>query len=134
MSELDEITQLLLQDYGKGRTVDTTVSVGHPTLAIAWELIEKLRILLFPGFYRDGSPVSLESNTSMLISDIYFRLRSILLPMTNGDAEKCRHICIGFLQDIPRIRGLLQQDLQSFVAGDPAVTCEAEIITAYPGF
>ena len=134
MAQFNDITKLLLQDYQAGRTIDITVPVGRPTMAAAQALMERLRILLFPGFYRGETQSSLESYISMLISEIYFRLESILLPLTNGDAEKCRQICIGFLQDIPRIRGLLQQDLQAFVAGDPAATGEAEIIAAYPGF
>ncbi len=134
MSEFNEITQLLLQDYGTGRTIDTTVPVGRPTMAAAKELMEKLRILLFPGFYRGENYGSLESYVSMLVSDIHFRLEAILLPLTGNDLQRCDQICTGLLRDIPRIRALLQQDLQAFLAGDPAATNEAEIIAAYPGF
>lgn len=134
MSELNEITQLLLQDYGKGRTIDTTVPVGRPTMEAAKELMEKLRILLFPGFYRGENYGSLESYVSMLVCEIHFRLEAILLPLTGNDLPRCDHICLGLLQDIPHIRSLLQQDLQAFLSGDPAATNEAEIIAAYPGF
>lgn len=134
MSELNEITQLLLQDYRKGRTIDTTVPVGRPTMAAAKELMEKLRILLFPGFYRGENYGSVESYVSMLVADIQFRLEAILLSLLDNDREKCQDICVKLLQDIPRIRWLLQQDLQAFVTGDPAATGEAEIIAAYPGF
>lgn len=134
MTELNQITNLLLQDYSKGRTIDATVPVGRPTMAVAWELIQKLRILLFPGFYRREDHGNLESYVSMLVADIYFRLEAILLPLTDHDPKLCDHICIGFLQDIPHIRALLQQDLQAFFAGDPAATSQTEIIAAYPGF
>lgn len=134
MSELNEITQLLLQDYSKGRTIDTTVPVGRPTMDAAKELMEKLRILLFPGFYRGENYGSLESYVSMLVCEIHFRLEAILLPLTDNDLQRCNRICTGLLQDIPHIRSLLQQDLQAFLSGDPAATNEAEIIAAYPGF
>lgn len=134
MSELNEITQLLLEDYGKGRTIDTTVPVGRPTMEAAKELMEKLRILLFPGFYRGENYGSLESYVSMLVCEIHFRLEAILLPLTDNDLQRCNRICTGLLQDIPHIRSLLQQDLQAFLSGDPAATNEAEIIAAYPGF
>lgn len=134
MSELNEITQLLLQDYGKGRTIDTTVPVGRPTMEAAKELMEKLRILLFPGFYRGENYGSLESYVSMLVCEIHFRLEAILLPLTDNNLQRCNRICTGLLQDIPHIRSLLQQDLQAFLSGDPAATNEAEIIAAYPGF
>lgn len=134
MSELNQITQMLLQDYCQGRTIDATVPVGRPTMVASEELMEKLRILLFPGFFRGEDYGSLESYVSMLVAEIQFRLEAILLPLLEGNKERCRQICLGLLQDIPHIRALLQQDLQAFLSGDPAATNEAEIIAAYPGF
>ena len=131
--ELNKITAALLADYSQGRTIDTTVSAGRPTMAASEELMDKLRILLFPGFYRGEDYGSLEAYVSLLVAEIHFRLEAILLPLL-GQREKCQAICLDFLQDIPRIRGLLQQDLQAFLAGDPAATTEAEIIAAYPGY
>ncbi len=132
--ELNKITAALLADYSQGRTIDTTVSVGRPTMDASKELMDKLRILLFPGFYRGEDYGSLEAYVSLLVAEIHFRLEAILLPLLPGQREKCDRICLGLLQDIPRIRGLLQLDLQAFLAGDPAATTEAEIIAAYPGY
>lgn len=132
--ELNKITAALLADYRLGRTIDTTVSVGRPTMAASEELMDKLRILLFPGFYRGEDYGSLETYVSLLVAEIHFRLEAILLPLLEDNHEKCHHICMSLLQDIPRIRALLQQDLQAFLVGDPAATTEAEIIAAYPGY
>ena len=132
--ELNKITAALLADYSLGRTIDTTVSTGRPTMAASEELMDKLRILLFPGFYRGDDYGSLEAYVSLLVAEIHFRLEAILLPLLPGQREKCQEICMGLLQDIPRIRALLQQDLQAFLVGDPAATTEAEIIAAYPGY
>lgn len=134
MSELNEITQMLLADYGQGRTIDTTVPAGRPTMAASEELLEKLRILLFPGFYRGEDYGSVEAYVSMLVAEIHYRLEALLLPLVEGERQRCHRICLDFLQGIPHIRSLLQQDLQAFLAGDPAATNEAEIIAAYPGF
>lgn len=132
--ELTKITAALLADYSLGRTIDTTVSAGRPTMAASEELMDKLRILLFPGFYRGEDYGSLETYVSLLVAEIHFRLEAILLPLLPDQRETCQNICLGLLQDIPRIRSLLQQDLQAFLAGDPAATTEAEIIAAYPGY
>ena len=132
--DLNKITMDILSDYRLGRTIDTTVSVGRPTMAASEELMDKLRILLFPGFYRGDDYGSLDTYVSLLVAEIHFRLESILLPLLPDDKDRCRSICMGLLQDIPRIRALLQQDLQAFLQGDPAATTEAEIIAAYPGF
>ncbi len=132
--ELSKITSAILDDYRLGRTIDTTVSLGRPTMAASKELVDKLRILLFPGFYRGEDYGSLETYVSLLVAEIHFRLEAILLPLFQENPEKCQEICHDFLKDIPRIRALLQQDLQAFLAGDPAATTEAEIIAAYPGY
>ena len=132
--DLNKITMDILSDYRLGRTIDTTVSVGRPTMAASEELMDKLRILLFPGFYRCDDYGSLETYVSLLVAEIHFRLESILLPLLPDEKDRCRTLCLGLLQDIPRIRALLQQDLQAFLQGDPAATTEAEIIAAYPGF
>lgn len=132
--ELNKITAAILADYSLGRTIDTTVSAGRPTMAASEELMDKLRILLFPGFYRGEDYGSLETYVSLLVAEIHFRLEAILLPLLPQQPEKCQIICHGLLQDIPRIRSLLQQDLQAFLSGDPAATTEAEIIAAYPGY
>ena len=132
--DLNNITAAILADYSLGRTIDTTASAARPTMAAAEELLEKLRILLFPGFYREDDDGSLESYVSLLVAEIHFRLEAILLPLLPRESEKSQQICLKFLQDIPRIRDLLQQDLQAFLSGDPAATTESEIIAAYPGY
>ncbi len=134
MDEQSSIIQLILQDYLHGRTIDPVASVSYPSMAVAEKLIKKLRILLFPAFFRQTDCCTLEKYISMLIAEIDCRLEDILLPLLNNDDRKFRHIVRNFLQDIPRIRGLLQQDLQAFLSGDPAAENEAEIIAAYPGY
>ena len=132
--ERNDITQAILADYRLGRTIDTVASTGRPSMTAAEKLLEKLHILLFPGFYRRTEDGSLETYVSLLVAEIHFRLEAILLPLLPEQRERCQQICIGLLQAIPRIRALLQQDLQAFLLGDPAATTEAEIIAAYPGF
>ena len=132
--ELSKITAAILEDYGLGRTIDTTPSPGKPTMEASEKLLEKLRIRLCPGFYRKEDCASLETYVSLLVAEIYFRLEGILLSLMPQEADNCHRICLALLQDIPRIRDLLQEDLQAFYAGDPAATSEAEIIAAYPGY
>ena len=134
MNELKSITAAILADYNLGRSIDTTVSTGRPTMEVSKALLAKLRILLFPGIYRDTHGGSLEAYISMLVADIHFQLEAILLPQLAEKPAEVERICTGFLKEIPHIRSLLQLDLQAFMAGDPAATGEAEIITAYPGY
>lgn len=134
MNELNHITQLILRDYLQGRTIDSAVPFGHPSMAASEELIKNLQIILFPAFFREENNDSWESVISMRVAEIYCRLEVILLPLLKNDDRKFQHVAFRFLQDIPHIRDLLQQDLQAFLSGDPAAENETEIIVAYPGY
>ncbi len=138
---MEDLTALLLADYRLGRQIDVTAAVCRPEPTAVRQLLEKLRILLFPGYFReDGACGSLESYLSMLVADTAFRLEGQILPLLGRSlppeaAEaKCREICGAFLRQIPRIRRDMQSDLQAFLAGDPAAAGEEEIIVSYPGY
>ncbi len=134
MIEFEKITAQLLEDYNQGRAIDATNSVGRPTMAAADELVQRLRILLFPGFYRESCGGSLPSYISMLVSEATFRLEDLLRPLFPGQEERIEEICLAFMEDLPRIRGLLHLDLQAYLAGDPAASSASEVIASYPGF
>lgn len=138
---MEELTAGLLADYRQGRQIDVTAAVCRPEPAAVRQLLEKLRILLFPGYFReDGSCGTLEAYIAMLVADVAFRLEGQILPLLSRSLtperaeQKSREICRGFLREIPRIRADMQWDLQAFLAGDPAAAGEEEIIVSYPGF
>lgn len=134
MNELKSITAALMADYKLGRSIDTTVFTGRPTMENTKKLMNTLRILLFPGIYRDAQVSNLENYISMLVTDVHFQLEGILFPLMADKPDEIERICMDFLRQIPAIRALLQTDLQAFLSGDPAAANEAEIITAYPGY
>ena len=122
---MDDLLQLLLEDYGKCRTIDSQQPPCHPDPREIALLLEKLQMVLFPGYFCEKSDCgSRESYISMLISEVFWRLERLIGPSSAKT----------FLQDIPRVRGALQQDLQAFLIGDPAAEGEEEIIVSYPGF
>ena len=122
---MDALLQLLLEDYGKGRTIDQEPIPCHPDPGDIEPLVKKLQILLFPGYFGENIGCeSMESYISMLVYEIYWRMEKL----AGAEATKV------FLGEIPRIRASLQQDLQAFLAGDPAAEGEEEIIVSYPGF
>ena len=126
---MDDVLQLLLDDYGKGRTIDAQITLCRPEPAAVKQLLEKLQMLLFPGYFgQKGGCGSWEGYVAMLASDISWHLEQLTGPLMQQDPTKA------FLTGIPRIRAALQQDLQAFLAGDPAAEGEEEIIVSYPGF
>ena len=132
---MEELTTLLLEDYRLGRPIDVTAGVCRPSPEAVEALVQRLRILAFPGYFtRPDDCGSFPSYLSMLLSDALFRLESLALPLMEGDEEACSRLCRDFFRTLPRIRRRLQLDLQAFLAGDPAAAGVQEILTTYPGY
>ena len=122
---MDAILQLLLEDYGKSRRIDQMQVPCHPRPEEVEALVKKLQMLLFPGYFGENTVCgNWNCYISMLSSEVFWRLEQLA---GKEEAE-------AFLSDFPGIRGALQQDLQAFLAGDPAAEGEEEIIVSYPGF
>lgn len=123
---MESITTAILQDYHQGRIIDQPGDPCRMDPGMVETLTAQLRILLFPGFFgNDDGCGSRDAYLSMLVREIYWRVETI---SHCGDSSKA------FLRQIPRIRAAMQQDLQAFLAGDPAAEGPEEILVSYPGF
>ena len=126
---MKEWIDLLMEDYSRGRAIDLPALACRPDPGQVQVLVEKLRILLFPGYF--GGEIcrgNEETYISMLAFEILWRLERLIAPLMERDCSRA------FLQEIPAIRAALQQDLDAFLAGDPAADGAEEIIVSYPGF
>lgn len=128
---MESIISFILQDYQQGRIIDAPGSPCRPDPSAVKILTEQLRMLLFPGFFgsEDGCG-SRESYLSMLVSEIYWRLETLIAPLQPEADRTCR----AFLRQIPAVRAAMEQDLQAFLVGDPAAEGPEEILVSYPGF
>lgn len=124
MPQFDRITRLLLCDYDPLSAMDAPSPPGTASMGDAAVLLEKLRLLLFPGLL--GAENAIPRRISALASDVCARLDSLSVQNSG--------IGMALLEELPHIRQLLRQDLNAFLAGDPAATAEVEILAAYPGF
>ena len=52
-NEVDEIVELVLQDYEQGRDIDNMDVFNLPDRDEVIEIVVKLLGVLFPGYYRD---------------------------------------------------------------------------------
>ena len=147
-NRIDEVTKLLLEDYqsGSGRTIDEIKVYDHPDSEAVIDIIYKLRRIIYPGYYRgSGCRVYTVRNTvAMLIEDVTQELTrqiGIVLRYSpeyesaeqdriNAAAEK---LTFDFLKRIPKIRELIETDVQAAFDGDPAAYSRDEIIYSYPG-
>ena len=140
--KIEGIVDAILSDYEGDRDIDKIDLFSHPDKAIITDMIHKLLRIVYPGFYRDKSYrfYNAKHNLSMLIEDVMYNLNrqvTLMLLAHGGDnawaEERAQQVCVEFFDAIPRIRRLIQTDVQAAYDGDPAATSKDEIIFCYPG-
>ena len=140
--QIEKVVDLILGDYQLQRDIDRLELKRKPDKDAIIDIIEKLRRIVFPGYFREKNyrVYNAKHNLSLLIEDVMFNLtRQIALGyQESGELEEsaqahAQQVCLEFFRQIPKVRALVQTDLQAAYDGDPAATSMAEIIYAYPG-
>lgn len=145
-NEINGIVDTILSDYENSRAIDKMALFDQPDRDVIIDMIQKLMKILYPGYFRDKAYkiYNMQSKISVLIEDVMFHLhKQIMLalkysPKYEGADEETIHneaqrTSILFFQRIPKIRALLDTDLQAAFDGDPAAYSKEEIILSYPG-
>ena len=140
--QIEGVVDAILEDYRQARDIDRMEFARQPEKEKIIDIIEKLRRIVFPGYFRDQTYqiYNAKHNLSMLIEDVMFHLTQQISRVFQGEGqseqeaqEKAQEICIAFFRQIPQVRAVVQTDLQAAYDGDPAATCMAELIFSYPG-
>ena len=145
-SKINRLVETLLGDYQGNREIDCIRQSGQPDKTVVIDILEKLRRLVYPGYFKNESynTYTIRNSTTMLLEDVIHSLIaqiSLVLPCReefasapcaeiNSEAER---ITFEFLCRIPKIREYIETDLQAAYDGDPAAYSKAEIIFSYPG-
>ena len=143
---INSLTKNILSDYENNRTIDEVKTFDHPDNDDIVEIIEALRRIVFPGYFRNRSyrVYTVRNNISMILEDVIFKLIrqiSIVLrydekyvPLSENEVNQAAEdITFEFLGRIPKIRALIETDVQAAYDGDPAAYNKDEIIYSYPG-
>lgn len=112
--------------------------------SVVIECIEKLRQLLFPGYFgkKNIEPAFVAYRTGELIEELCFELAKQVEHALRhrhdcGDCSDCeseaKEIILKFLERLPVIRAMLATDVEATFDGDPAAASKDEIISSYPG-
>lgn len=140
--QMETLVDRLLLDYDHGRDIDQMELFRNPDRDVVIGVLEKLRRILFPGYFRDRNYrfYNLKYNLSVLIEDVMFQLTRQVSLVFQRQGEKpnqaeqhAQQTCLTFLNGIPDIRAMVQTDLQAAYDGDPAATGMDEVIFSYPG-
>jgi len=132
--QIEKIVDTILADYTCGRDIDRIDLNCLPDRDIVVDMIEKLRRIVFPGFSREKNyrVYNARHNLSMLMEDVMFNLSRQIARIV-GDEERGKQLCLSFFGEIPKVRAMVQTDLQAAFDGDPAASGKEEIIFSYPG-
>ena len=139
---IEKVVDLILEDYRHGRDIDRIAQRRQPDRDVIVDIIEKLRRIVYPGYFRDKNyrAYNAKHNLSLLIEDVMYNLsRQIALVLLDEGTEeqearqRAEELCLDFLGKIPQVREYVQTDLQAALDGDPAATSKSEIIYSYPG-
>jgi serine O-acetyltransferase len=147
-SELDKLTQQILDSYAAEERTQRIGERALPSRGRIVEVVGQLRELLFPGYF--GTKDLTEENVRYHLGNLLVRLEADLTDQINHclctvrrcdnctDPEQCRDEAAGlareFLSRIPKVRAMLTADVQAAYDGDPAAKSIDEIIYCYPGF
>ena len=143
---IDRVVTEIVEDYNRGRVVDKLELFAQPDKEQVVDIIRKLLIIVFPGYYRDNVYRSFNDATrlSVLIEDVAFNLRKQIRialrfreGMENASHEELQqeaeNLSVAFFEKIPQVRALVDTDVQATYEGDPASADFAEVILSYPG-
>jgi serine O-acetyltransferase len=130
----------ILDSYHQIGGINHLDRANLPSKRIIALLCEDLLHLLFPGFFSEEGVSSdeLEEAAKEIIDQIGDRLDAVvavsLRPGTEEQLKKrAAEISERFFLEIPRIRALLQTDMEAAYNGDPSAQSREEIVLAYPG-
>lgn len=145
-SRVEDIVQLILEDYNDDRAINKTDIYNKPDKAAIIDVVDKLIKIIYPGYYdnRVYKIYSIKNNMSAAIEDVIFNLqKQIMIVLKCGNTSKrmsdakidemSQKITLDFMEKIPAIRSVLETDIQATFDGDPAAGSKDEIILSYPG-
>ncbi len=143
--KLAQIVDNLVDSFHKHGGINHLDSANLPSRDAVVDITRDLLRLVFPGFY-DKEPIlsrQVVEYTAELASSVARRLENEI--HKSLEYRPCKHcdrndlagtaarLTREFLQELPRVRAVLQTDVTAAYQGDPAAISNEEIILAYPG-
>ena len=139
-----QLTDQLLSSYARVGGINHLDGKNLPSKSAIGAITTDLLRLVFPGFFDDKPMHSseLKVETATLMDAVWEQFedqiyKSLEYAPPHGVKKKelrpmARSFTGDFLGSLPRIRDLLQTDVEAAYSGDPAALTKEEVIVAYP--
>jgi serine O-acetyltransferase len=146
LTRLDSVAENIISSYTGTKTIDEVKAYDHPDRNSVIDIINKLKVIIFAGYFRNSSyrTYTLRNSITMLLEDVVFNLIKQIATVyrylpeyaSATDIEihsKAECVTLAFVDKIPKIREYIETDVQAAFDGDPAAFSKDEIIFSYPG-
>ncbi|GHS89969.1 serine acetyltransferase [Synergistales bacterium] len=139
---IHKLTDAILESYREEEHIIKIGSKNQISDTVVAELIEKLRDLIFAGFFSKKllKKDSIEYYVGELLEELIYHLQKQItralrnIKRDDLDIEReAAYITNTFLERIPNVRRVLATDVEAFYDGDPAAYSTDEIVLSYPG-
>jgi len=139
-----QLTDDLVASYAKFGGINHLDGKNLPSKQVIAAITQDLLRLLFPGFFDEQLIHSAEvkTKTTALLNSILKKLeaeigKSLEYRLPAGLKKKdvpveAHRLTVEFLGELPRVREILQTDVEAAFNGDPAATSKEEVIVSYP--
>ena len=144
--EVGGLVDEILCDYQSERTIDRGDTVNQLDKEAIIGIVNKLQQIIFQGYFKNKKYkfYTQKNNLTMLLEDVLYHLnRQVVIVFEHmAEYENTEHgeleqiagkKCMTFLRCIPKVRALIETDVQAAYDGDPAAYNTDEIIFSYPG-
>jgi serine O-acetyltransferase len=143
-TKLNALTDQLTASYDRTGGINHIDGKNLPSKRAIGSMTLDLLRLLFPGFFDEqlGHSSAIRSETSALLTSVCNALKGEIHksleyhPPSEFPRKDLRSVAqaltLEFLGSLPRLRELLQTDVEAAFNGDPAALSKEEVIVAYP--
>ncbi len=143
---LPEVTESIINNCNDDQCYTHIDGESIPSKASVIEIIDRLRDILFPGYFSNEKlePINLGYSMGRSVYILFDMLSEQLTNSVRHDClryeQECRdcaelgsRLALCFLEKVPDIRIALSLDIRAAYEGDPAAKSYDEIIFSYPG-
>jgi serine O-acetyltransferase len=139
-----QLTEQLIASYAQVGGINHLDGKNLPSKSVITAISQDLLRLLFPGFFGEkvihSSEIKVETASVMdsVLGALEDEIRKSLEYNPPPEYHKSKlssaahSLTLEFLESLPRVRELLQTDVEAAFNGDPAALSKEEVIVAYP--
>ena len=144
METVTQLTNELVASYARLGGINHLDGKNLPSKRVVTDLTCNLLRLLFPGFFDEklihSSEIKAETATLLdsVLGSLEDEIRKSLEYNPPADlakkdiAKAANSLTVEFLGSLPRIREMLQTDVEAAFDGDPAALSKEEVLVSYP--